>query len=108
MDNEPLGAIIRNEVYIIISVENPYPPLLRRPYNSASPSAREAIEVNIKELMDLGISRKLGHNEKVEVTTPVIITQNNSKSRMVGDVRDLNTYTIPKRYPLARIRETFA
>ncbi|MBW0574864.1 hypothetical protein O181_114579 [Austropuccinia psidii MF-1] len=82
-DKAPLGAIIGHEVDIILHVEIPYPPLLRRPAYPASPSAREALEVHIKELLDLGVSRKVGHNEQVEVTTPVIITWNNGKSRIV-------------------------
>ncbi|MBW0560950.1 hypothetical protein O181_100665 [Austropuccinia psidii MF-1] len=49
---------------------------------------------------------KVGQNEQVEFTTPVIITWNNVKSRMVGDFRVLNTYTIPDRYPIPRIHET--
>ncbi|MBW0464649.1 hypothetical protein O181_004364 [Austropuccinia psidii MF-1] len=56
--------------------------------------------------MDLGVLRKLGKNEQVKVTTPVIITLNNGESRMVGDFRSLNTYTIPDRYPIPRIHET--
>ncbi|MBW0537742.1 hypothetical protein O181_077457 [Austropuccinia psidii MF-1] len=56
--------------------------------------------------MDLGVLRKLGHNEQVEVTTPVIITWHNGKPRKVGDFRDLNTYNIPDRYPIPRIHET--
>ncbi|MBW0559198.1 hypothetical protein O181_098913 [Austropuccinia psidii MF-1] len=56
--------------------------------------------------MDLGVLRKVGHNEQVEVTTPVIITWHNGKSRMVGDIRALNPYTIPDRYPITRIHET--
>ncbi|MBW0471842.1 hypothetical protein O181_011557 [Austropuccinia psidii MF-1] len=56
--------------------------------------------------MDLGVLRKVGHNEKLEVTKPVIIACNNGKSRMVGDFRSLNTYTIPGRYPITRIHET--
>ncbi|MBW0530855.1 hypothetical protein O181_070570 [Austropuccinia psidii MF-1] len=105
-DKEPLGAIIGHEVDIILNVEKPYPPLLRRPAYPASPRAREALEVHIKELMDLGVLRKVGHNEQVEVTTPLIITWHNGKSRMVGDFRALNTYTIPDRYPIPRIHET--
>ncbi|MBW0505910.1 hypothetical protein O181_045625 [Austropuccinia psidii MF-1] len=105
-DKEPLGAIIGHEVDIILNVEKPYPPLLRRPAYPASPRAREALEVHIKELMDLGVLRKVGHNEQVEVTAPVIITKLNGKSRMVGDFRALNTYTIPDRYPIPRIHET--
>ncbi|MBW0523652.1 hypothetical protein O181_063367 [Austropuccinia psidii MF-1] len=105
-DKEPLGAIIGHEVDIILNVEKPYPPLLRRPAYPASPRAREALEVHIKELMDLGVLRKVGHNEQVGVTTPVIIAWHNGKSRMVGDFRALNTYTIPDRYPIPRIHET--
>ncbi|MBW0574822.1 hypothetical protein O181_114537 [Austropuccinia psidii MF-1] len=105
-DKEPLGAIIGHEVDIILNVEKPYPPLLRRPAYPASPRAREALEVHIKELMDLGVLRKVGHNEQVEVTKPVIIAWNNGKSRMVGDFRALNTCTIPDRYPIPRIHET--
>ncbi|MBW0537186.1 hypothetical protein O181_076901 [Austropuccinia psidii MF-1] len=56
--------------------------------------------------MDLGVLRNVGHDEPVEVTTPVIITWNNGKSRMVGEFRALNTYTIPDRYPIPRIHET--
>ncbi|MBW0541224.1 hypothetical protein O181_080939 [Austropuccinia psidii MF-1] len=105
-DKEPLGPIIGHEVDIIFNVENPYPPLLRRPAYPAGPRAREALEAQIKELIDLGVLRKVGHNEEVEVTTPVIITWNNGKSRMVGDFRALNTYTIPERDPIPRIQET--
>ncbi|MBW0474109.1 hypothetical protein O181_013824 [Austropuccinia psidii MF-1] len=96
-DREPLAAIVGHEVDIILNVEKPYPPVLRRTAYPASPKAREALEVNIKELID--------HNEQVEVTTPVIITWNNGKSRMVGDFRALHTYTIHDRYPIPRIHE---
>ncbi|MBW0504108.1 hypothetical protein O181_043823 [Austropuccinia psidii MF-1] len=47
-DKESLGAIIGHEVDIILNVEKPYPPLLRRTAYPASPRAREAIEVHIK------------------------------------------------------------
>ncbi|MBW0527276.1 hypothetical protein O181_066991 [Austropuccinia psidii MF-1] len=53
--------------------------------------------------MDLGVLRKVGHNVQVEVTRPVIITWHDGKSRMVGDLRALNTYTIPDRYQIPRI-----
>ncbi|MBW0531878.1 hypothetical protein O181_071593 [Austropuccinia psidii MF-1] len=55
--------------------------------------------------MDLGVSRKVGHNEQVEVTTPVIITWHNRKSRMLGGFRASNTYTIPDNYPIPTIHE---
>ncbi|MBW0507665.1 hypothetical protein O181_047380 [Austropuccinia psidii MF-1] len=106
LDKEPLGAIIGHEVDIILNVEKPYPPLLRIPAYLASPRAREYLKVHIEELIDLGVLRKVGHNEQVEVTTPVIITWHNGKSRIVGDFRALNTYTIPDRYSIPRIHET--
>ncbi|MBW0543323.1 hypothetical protein O181_083038 [Austropuccinia psidii MF-1] len=104
-DNEPLGAIKGHEVYINLNVERPYPPLLRRPAYPTSPRAREALESHINELVKLGVLRNIGHNEEVEVTTPVIITWHNDKSRMVGDLGAFYTYTIPDRYPIPRIHE---
>ncbi|MBW0515035.1 hypothetical protein O181_054750 [Austropuccinia psidii MF-1] len=53
-EKEPLGAIIGHELYIIIDIGKPYPPLLRRPAYAANQRAREAPEVHIKELMDPG------------------------------------------------------
>ncbi|MBW0553964.1 hypothetical protein O181_093679 [Austropuccinia psidii MF-1] len=90
----------------MLNVERPYPPLLRSPAYPASPRAREALETHINELMKLGVLRKVGHNEEVDATAAVIITWNNDKSRMAGDSRALNTYTIPDRYPIPRIHET--
>ncbi|MBW0461624.1 hypothetical protein O181_001339 [Austropuccinia psidii MF-1] len=82
------------------------PPLSRRPDYPASPRARQALEIHIKELIDLGVLRKVGYNEQVEVTTPLIITWHNGKSRMVEDFRALSTYTISEIYPIPRIHET--
>ncbi|MBW0524295.1 hypothetical protein O181_064010 [Austropuccinia psidii MF-1] len=98
--------MIGNEAHIILNVENLYPPFLIRPSYSDRPRARESLDSHIKELMNLGVLGKLGPNKEVEGTTPVIITWNNFESRMVGDFRYLNTYTIPCRYPIARIYET--
>ncbi|MBW0507609.1 hypothetical protein O181_047324, partial [Austropuccinia psidii MF-1] len=86
--------------------DKPYPPVLRRPAYPASPRAREALEKHIQESIQLGVLRKVGHDEKVEVTTPVIIAWHNAKSRMVGASRELNNYTVPDRYPIPRIQET--
>ncbi|MBW0579637.1 hypothetical protein O181_119352 [Austropuccinia psidii MF-1] len=70
-DKEPLGAIIELKVKILLYVEKPYPPPLTRPAYPASQRAREALKVHIEELMDLGVLRKVGHDEQVKVTTPV-------------------------------------
>ncbi|MBW0538828.1 hypothetical protein O181_078543 [Austropuccinia psidii MF-1] len=105
-DNEPLGAIKGHEVDIILTVKRPYLPLLRRPAYPTSPRATEPLESHINELMKLGVLRKFGHNEDVEVTTPEIIPWHNDKSRIFCDFRALNTYNIPDRYPIPRIHET--
>ncbi|MBW0582253.1 hypothetical protein O181_121968 [Austropuccinia psidii MF-1] len=105
-DNEPLGAIKGHEVDITLNIDRPYPAVLRIQAYPASPRAREALEKHIQELIQLGVLWKVGHNEEVEVTTPVIIAWHNDKSRMVGDFRALNTYTVPDRHPIPRIQES--
>ncbi|MBW0587133.1 hypothetical protein O181_126848 [Austropuccinia psidii MF-1] len=76
-DKRPLGGIIGHEFDIIINIYRPYPPLLRRTAYQASPKSREALETHIKELLDLGVIRKVGHNAEVEITTPVIVEWHN-------------------------------
>ncbi|MBW0555776.1 hypothetical protein O181_095491 [Austropuccinia psidii MF-1] len=84
-DNEPLGAIKGHEVDITLNIDRSYPPVLRGPAYPAIYGAREALEKHIKELIQMGVLGKVGHNEEVEVTTPVIIASHNEKSRIVGD-----------------------
>ncbi|MBW0567616.1 hypothetical protein O181_107331 [Austropuccinia psidii MF-1] len=81
--NEPLGAIKGNEVDITLTIDRPYPPVLRSPAYPASPRAREGFVKHIQEVIQLGVLRKVGHNEEVEVKTPVITSWHNDKSRMV-------------------------
>ncbi|MBW0478402.1 hypothetical protein O181_018117 [Austropuccinia psidii MF-1] len=47
--------------------------------------------------------RKIGHNEIVKITTPVLITWHDGKSSFCGDFIALNNYTEPDRYPIPRI-----
>ncbi|MBW0573108.1 hypothetical protein O181_112823 [Austropuccinia psidii MF-1] len=51
----------------------------------------------------MDVIRKIGHNERVEITTPVIITWHDGKSRLCGDFRALNNYTKADRCPIKRI-----
>ncbi|MBW0549989.1 hypothetical protein O181_089704 [Austropuccinia psidii MF-1] len=72
-DNEPLGAIKGHEVDITLNIDRSYPPVISIPAYPASPIAREALEKHIQELIQLGVLRKVGYNEEVEVPTPVLI-----------------------------------
>ncbi|MBW0544710.1 hypothetical protein O181_084425 [Austropuccinia psidii MF-1] len=103
-DKEPLVEIVGHEFDIILNIERPYPPLLRRPAYPASPKSREALETHINEILDLGVIRKVGHNEEVEIPTPVIVARHNGKSRMVEAFKSLSTYTVPDRYLIPKIK----
>ncbi|MBW0532803.1 hypothetical protein O181_072518 [Austropuccinia psidii MF-1] len=89
---------------MILNIERTYRPLLRIPAYPESPKSREALEIYIKKLLDLGVIRKVGHNDQVEITTPFIVACNIGKSKMVGDFGALNTYTVPDRYPIPKIQ----
>ncbi|MBW0514581.1 hypothetical protein O181_054296 [Austropuccinia psidii MF-1] len=103
-DKEPLGKIVGYEAEIILNIERPHPPFLRRPAYPASQKSREALEQNINKLLELGVMRKVGKIEEVEITKLVIVGWHNGKSRMVGDFRSLNTYTVPDRYPIPKLQ----
>ena len=103
--NDPFGAIIGHEVKITLNIDRPYPPILRRASYPASPRSREALQEHVNELLKMNVLRKVGANENVDITTPVIIAWHNGKSRMVGDFRALNSYTVPDRYPMPKIQE---
>ncbi|MBW0474763.1 hypothetical protein O181_014478 [Austropuccinia psidii MF-1] len=79
-NKEKLGAIVGHEVDIILSIERPSPPLVRRPAYPETPKSREALEIHIKELLDLGVISNIGHNEEVEIPKPVIVAWPNGKS----------------------------
>ncbi|MBW0558129.1 hypothetical protein O181_097844 [Austropuccinia psidii MF-1] len=99
----PLGKIKGHDIELYLDVEKPYPPMLRIPPYPEGLQTRKAIEKNINELLDMDVIRKIGHNEIVEITTPVLITWHDGKSRMCGDFRALNNYTKDYRYPMPRI-----
>ncbi|MBW0462924.1 hypothetical protein O181_002639 [Austropuccinia psidii MF-1] len=103
-DKALLGAIIGHEFDIILNIERPYPPLLRRPAFPALPKSREFLEIPIKELVDLGVIRNIGHDEDVEITPPVIVAWPNGQYRRVGDFRALKPYTVPDMYPIHKIK----
>ncbi|MBW0529557.1 hypothetical protein O181_069272 [Austropuccinia psidii MF-1] len=95
---EPLGKIKGHDIELYLERERPYPRMLRRPPYQASLEARKEIEKHINERLDMDVIRKIGHNEIVELTTPVLITWHDGKSRLCGDFIALNKYTKADRY----------
>ncbi|MBW0496069.1 hypothetical protein O181_035784 [Austropuccinia psidii MF-1] len=77
--------------------------MLRRPPYPAILETRKEIEKHINELLDMDVIRKIRHNEIVKITTPVLITWQDCKSRLCGYFRALNNYTKADRYPISRI-----
>ncbi|MBW0479786.1 hypothetical protein O181_019501 [Austropuccinia psidii MF-1] len=77
--------------------------MLRRPPYPESTESRKEIEKHINQVLEMNVIRKIGHNEIVEVTTPVPISWHDGKSRLCGDFRPLKNYTKADRYPLTRI-----
>ncbi|MBW0501273.1 hypothetical protein O181_040988 [Austropuccinia psidii MF-1] len=100
---ETLGKIRGHYIELYLDVERPYPPVLRRPPYPESLETRKEIEQNINELIDMDVIRKIRNNEIVEMTTPVLITWHDGKSRLYGDFRALNYYIKADRYPIPRI-----
>ncbi|MBW0498973.1 hypothetical protein O181_038688 [Austropuccinia psidii MF-1] len=99
----PLGKIRGHDIELYLDVERPYPPMLKRPPYPASLETRKEIEKHINELLEMDVIRKIGHNEIVEITTPVFITWHDGKSRLCGDFSALNNYKQADRYPIPRI-----
>ncbi|MBW0509767.1 hypothetical protein O181_049482 [Austropuccinia psidii MF-1] len=99
----PLGKIKGHDIEVYLDVERPYPPMLRRTPYPASLEPRKEIEKHINELLEMDVIRKIGHNEIVEITNPVLITWNDGMSRLCGDFRSLNNFTKADRYTIARI-----
>ncbi|MBW0486381.1 hypothetical protein O181_026096 [Austropuccinia psidii MF-1] len=100
---EPLGKIRGHYIELYLDVERPYPPMLRRPPYPASLETRKKIEKHVNGLLDIDFIRKIGHNEIVEIATPILITWHDGKSRLFGNFRALNNYTKADRYPIPRL-----
>ncbi|MBW0507407.1 hypothetical protein O181_047122 [Austropuccinia psidii MF-1] len=77
--------------------------MLRRPPYPEILETRKQIEKHINELLEMDVIRKIGHNEMVEITTPVLITWDAGKFRLCRDFKALNNYTKADRYPIPRI-----
>ncbi|MBW0466253.1 hypothetical protein O181_005968 [Austropuccinia psidii MF-1] len=100
---EQLGKIKGHDIELYLDVERRYPPMLRRPPYPTSLETRKEIQKHINGILEMDFIRKIGHNEIVETTTPVLITWHDGKSRPCGDFRALNSYTKADSYPIPRI-----
>ncbi|MBW0556856.1 hypothetical protein O181_096571 [Austropuccinia psidii MF-1] len=83
-------------------VERPYPPMLRGPPYPESLEISKETEQHVNKLLDMDVTRRIGHNEIVEGIKPVLITWNDGKC-MCGDFEELKYYTKAERYPIQRI-----
>ncbi|MBW0473901.1 hypothetical protein O181_013616 [Austropuccinia psidii MF-1] len=88
---------------LYLDVKRPYCPMLKRPSYPEILETSNKIEKNINELLEMDLITKIGHNEIVEITTPVLITWHDGKSRLCGDFRALNNYTKSDRNSIPRI-----
>ncbi|MBW0482034.1 hypothetical protein O181_021749 [Austropuccinia psidii MF-1] len=70
---EPLGKIRGHDIELYLDVERPYPPMLSSPEYPESLETRKEIEKHINEILEMDVIRKIGHNEIVEITTPVLM-----------------------------------
>ncbi|MBW0559628.1 hypothetical protein O181_099343 [Austropuccinia psidii MF-1] len=58
---------------------------------------------NFNELLYLDDIRKIGHNEIVKVTPPVLISWHDGRLILCGDFKELNNNTKADRYPIPTI-----
>ncbi|MBW0509917.1 hypothetical protein O181_049632 [Austropuccinia psidii MF-1] len=100
---EPLGKIKGHDIELYLDLERPYPPMLRRTPYPESMESRKKLKKNINAPLDMDVIRTIGHNEIVEIITPVPITWHDGKSRLCGDFRALKNYTKADRYFIPRI-----
>ncbi|MBW0465601.1 hypothetical protein O181_005316 [Austropuccinia psidii MF-1] len=90
IDEQQLGKIGGHDIELYLDVETPYPPMLMRPPYTEVLETRKEIEKHINELLDMDVTRKIGHNEIMEIKTPVLITLNDGKSRQCCNFRAPN------------------
>ncbi|MBW0528501.1 hypothetical protein O181_068216 [Austropuccinia psidii MF-1] len=100
---EPLGKIRGHDLKLYLDVERAYPHILRRASYPESLETRKEIEKHTIEHLGMDVIRKIGHNQIVEITIPVLITWLDGKYRLCGDFRSLNKYTKNDRYPITGI-----
>ncbi|MBW0501313.1 hypothetical protein O181_041028 [Austropuccinia psidii MF-1] len=104
----PLKKIRGHDIELYLDVRRPRPPMIRRPPYAEILETRREIEKHINELLEMDVIRKRGHNEIVEINTPVLITWHDGKYRLCGDFRALNNHRKAERYPIPGIPHALA
>ena len=98
-----LGKVKKFKMQVKLKIEEPYPAELKKKPYPASPRVRKDLEEHVATLVEMGVLKKIAEVDEGSVITPVIVAYHNGKSRMCGDFRALNTYTINDSYPMPRI-----
>ncbi|MBW0485084.1 hypothetical protein O181_024799 [Austropuccinia psidii MF-1] len=95
----------KRKVYSIEKIPEDAFPTEDSESNSLSDSIREQSDdyQDPKEEFLVEYQGKIGHNEIVEITTPVLINWNDGKSRLGENFRALNNYTKADRNPIPKI-----
>ncbi|MBW0491906.1 hypothetical protein O181_031621 [Austropuccinia psidii MF-1] len=76
-----------HDMELYLDVERSYPPIPRGPLYPAILETRKEIEKHVNEILEIYAVRKIGHNEIVEATKPVMINLNDRKSWLWEDCR---------------------
>ncbi|MBW0484973.1 hypothetical protein O181_024688 [Austropuccinia psidii MF-1] len=103
---EPLAKIRGHDMELYLHVERPCSPMLRRLLYPASLETRKEIVKLINELLDMDVMRNMGHNDMVEIITPVHISWHDCKYRLCEDFKALTNYKETDRYPISRIPDS--
>ena len=101
--NHELGVAKDYEMDLKMTIQPPYPPILRKLPYMASPKVRQIIEEHLTDLIHKGILEKVENSDEEAVHSPVLISYDHNKTRLVGDFRALNSYTVGDTYPMPRI-----
>ncbi|MBW0522877.1 hypothetical protein O181_062592 [Austropuccinia psidii MF-1] len=92
-----------HDIALYLDVEITYSPILKTsPYLESLETGKKIVK-NVNELLDMDVIRKIGHNEIVEIATPVLRNWHDGKFLLCGDFRALDNYNKADRYPIPRI-----
>lgn len=102
IDGLPLNRVITGEMKI--RLKNPTRTVYRRPYR-LSPRECEVVRNKVCELLNANIIRP----SSSPFASPILfVAKRDGSERMVIDYRELNSNTVPDRFPLPRIDDQIA